>query len=1026
MIQYFSELPYRVPNPAARSSCCRKKHLWLEISSLILSLCLLCVAVSGQYRFDQLTTDDGLPQSTVASIVQTGDGYLWLATLDGLVRYDGVRFRVFDKSNSANLPSNRIFNLQVDNEDSIWIMHDTGFLSRYRKGLFRAFSENDGLPDGKILQLGNDGNGGLLVRTTKGLMGFDGERFTRWTATGGAPDAKFLPYFSPSGARWELSRQSLTRYKDGIQTTYALPAEFEEKVQSEAGLNEMARLFEDRSGTLWLTLMPGHVFKLENGTILRVNADEMESAMIIEINQDADGNMWFATIRKGACRLNQNGLNCIGSSNGLQSNYLRKLFLDREGTFWFGTNNGGLYRLSRQVITPFSTAQGLTAKSLFTVYESKDGALWFGSSGAAARLKDGAITNFGTAEKLIYGNVLALLEDSEGRLWIGANEGVQYFKDGKFYDFVSQLSPAEPILRVFDIEQDERGVLLFGTSEGVIAHDGQTVRKLTTENGLPSNNVQTILKSRDGGYWLGTDAGLARWNDDRVVAYTEKDGLAGAQIRTLFEDDEGILWIGTYDTGLVRLKDGKFTTYNKANGLFSNGAFDILTDDDDNFWMSSNQGVYRVKRSELNELADGRRKFVTSLGFGKSDGMLNSEANGGGSPGALKTKDGRLWFPTQDGAAIVDPGAVKFNPLPPPVVIESVRINNQSVDPGTAIRLEPGQENLEIDYTGLSFIKSDQMRFRYRIEGLDDEWIEADTRRTASYLHIAPGDYVFRVIAANSDKVWNEQGASIRIIVNPAFYQTWWFIALAFLLTAGLGFVLYRRRISQLERERAAKQAFSRQLIVSQEQERKRVAAELHDSLGQSLAMIKNRAEFAVQNASDLDAAKVQLSQISEQSVDAINEVREISYNLRPYLLDRLGLTKALKSLLGKTAEMSGLIVVADIENVDRLFTPDEEISIYRVVQENLNNILKHADAREINVRIRRDHAALSLEFRDDGCGFVTDGLRNTEKKEGFGLLGMAERIRILGGSFTVDSKPSEGTSVNIKIDISRRINDDG
>ncbi len=994
-------------------------------SAIFIAFCLwlaaFCANAAAQYRFDQLTTENGLPQNSVYSIVQTAEGYIWMATLDGLVRYDGVRFTVFNKSNSKNLLNNRLIGLLVDGENSVWLLHESNNLSRYRNGEFQTFSEADGLPETAVYLMTKDANGGILAWTKKGVARFDGNRFTARSAESKTFDGNdFVLYFSPSGALWEVRNQTLTRFKDGKRTDFTLPIEPQKFNSPGYKISSFVKLFEDRSGVLWFSLWRNHLYRLENETIRKIETDEIATTLILDIAQDEENNIWVGTDTKGVCLLSQEGFKCFDSTSGLSSNSVRGMFLDREGTLWVATDDRGVCRLSKQVITPFSTAQGLRGKNLYSIFEDRQGAIWLGSYGAAAKFEKGTLKNYGTAEGSIYQNIQSFYEDRESRLWIGAFEGVQYFKDGKFYDFKDKLYPQKPSFGVFDIEQDENGVLLFATTEGLVKYDGQTAKQFTTENGLPGNNVKIILKSRNGGYWIGTYSGIALMNDEKITAYTEKDGLAGNQVRALFEDADGTLWIGTYDSGLSRFKDGKFTNYNKENGLFSNGVFEILPDDAGNFWMSSNQGIYRVSRAELNDFADGKSRFITSVAFGKADGMLNAEANGGGQPTGLKTKDGRLWFPTQDGAAIVNPKAVKFNPLPPPVVIESARIDNQSAisNPKSRIEMSPNQENLEIDYTGLSFIKSEQMRFRYRLEGLDEDWTEAGTRRTAFYPHLAPGEYTFRVIAANSDNVWNEKGASIKITVIPPFYRTWWFVALCVLAFFGLAFMIYRRRINQLKKERAAKEEFSRRLIIAHESERRRVAAELHDSLGQTLAMIKNRAVFAVQNTKNLEAAKEQFEQITDQSVDAINEVREISYNLRPYLLDRLGLTKALKSLFNKTAENSNLKIAADIENIDKIFSKEEEMSLYRIVQENLNNILKHAEASEIRVEIKKETDFLTVKIADNGKGFSTDGVRNNDKKEGFGLLGMAERVNILGGTHNIESAPDKGTTVKIKISI--------
>ena len=496
---------------------------------------------------------------------------------------------------------------------------------------------------------------------------------------------------------------------------------------------------------------------------------------------------------------------------------------------------------------------------------------------------------------------------------------------------------------VFDIHRDRQGILWFATSNGLIGYEGSAFKKFTIADGLPGNSVKAILESRSGEtLWVGTQSGLAEIKNGQIKSFTDKDGLAGNYVRSLYEDEAGTLWIGTYDSGLSRFRDGKFTNYNKANGLSSDGVFQILPDDRDNFWMSSNQGIYRVKHNELEEFAEAKRQIITSTAYGKSDGMLNSEANGGGQPAGTKTSDGRLWFPTQDGVAVINPESVEINPLPPPVVIETIRIDDTEQsklrNPNSAIEMQTGQENLEIDYTGLSFIKPEQVRFRYKMEGLEENWTEAGTRRTAFYPHLAPGKYTFRVIAANSDNVWNEQGATLTVKVIPPFYRTLWFYAVCLTAVAVFIYLIYRRRVFHLEHARRMQEEFSRRLISAHESERRRIAAELHDSIGQSLAMIKNRAVLSAESATDENTRK-QIDLIAAQTTQTIGEVREISYALRPYLLDNLGLTKAVKSLLNKITETSELNVESELDDVDNSFDGEAEMSIYRIIQESLSNI---------------------------------------------------------------------------------------
>ncbi|MCA1849473.1 MAG: histidine kinase, partial [Acidobacteria bacterium] len=384
-------------------------------------------------------------------------------------------------------------------------------------------------------------------------------------------------------------------------------------------------------------------------------------------------------------------------------------------------------------------------------------------------------------------------------------------------------------------------------------------------------------------------------------------------------------------------------------------------------------------------------------------------------------RDGRLLFPTQGGLAVVDPELTGPKVQPPPVVIESLMVDRRPMRFGDRLEISPGQENLEIQYTGLSFIKPDFIRFKYRLEGLDQDWVEAGTRRAAYYSHLAPGDYTFTVTAANSEGVWNTQGASLRIIVHPPFWRTWWFLSLTAAVIAGLAFLAYELRVLRLKRAHAAQEAFSRQLIASQEQERKRIAAELHDGLGQNLLIIKNRALMGLHVLKGQETAREQLDEITSATSQAIEEVREIAYNLRPYHLDRLGLTSTIEAMIEKIAATSEINFSAEIDNLDGLLAKESEINLYRVIQESLNNIVKHSGAAAAQVKIMRDESGISITIRDDGRGFLLEPMSPAEsRRRGFGLTGMAERVRMLGGTHTIHSAPGEGTTVSIRINLPR------
>ncbi|MCA1636850.1 MAG: histidine kinase [Acidobacteria bacterium] len=995
-----------------------QKNLGLKRLSFC-TLYILCFVLftQAQYRFDSWTTDEGLPQNSVYSIAQTSDGYLWFTTLDGLVRFDGVKFTVFNKGNSPNLNTNRLKYVFADG-NSLWIGTENGGLIRYLNGEFRTFTAADGLPSNDVNEVQKDADGSLVIVMVNGIARTRDQGVSlKLERAGDVREYKI--FYGASGTRWELNKNGLQISRNGSTENYPLPFDAQ-RIVADPVFNSFSSIpvFEDRRGALWFAAA-GNLYRFQNGEFATFTVENgMPSSRVRTIAEDAAGDAWFGTEKDGACRLAANRVACFGIADGLSSNHVMNIFLDRENTVWIGTNNAGINRVSKQIVTPLSIADGLLDKNVYPILQTRTGDVWIGTTSALSLFQNGKITNYTERDDLPYPTAQALFEDGDGRLW-GAFVGIiSYMENGKFVEFNQTLGLPAVDLDVWDVHQTRAGAMWFGTNRGLYKYENGRTTKFTTENGLPDIDVKAILETSGGALWIATYGGIARLKDNGFVAYTERDGLAGNFVRSIYEDAEGLLWFGTYDSGLSLFRNGAFTNFNVNNGLFSDGVFAILPDARGNFWMSSNQGIYRVNRQQLVDFADGKISSIVSTAFGKSDGMLNAECNGGRQPAGIRAADGRLWFPTQDGVAIIDPEAVTSNPLPPPVVIESVKIDNVLSEPSASedgfskFTIQPNQNNLGIQYTGLSFIKPEHIQFRYRLEGLDKDWTNAGTRREVYYPYLPPGKYTFRVIAANSDNVWNEQGAAIEIVVLPPFYRTAWFIGLTIFGLALIGFVLYKRRISELKRKQTAQEEFSRSLINAQETERRRIAAELHDSLGQSLAMIKNSAVFGEQAAADLPTAKEQLAQITAQSAHAISEVREIAYNLRPYLLDRLGLTKAIRSMLNKVADSSAFNLVYEVDNVDELFPNEAEINIYRIIQESLNNIIKHAEASEVKVSVKKIERALLIEIEDNGKGFDIQD----ENRGGFGLLGMTERVRILGGTLSVQSVIGKGTKIVIKL----------
>ncbi|MGH9939936.1 MAG: sensor histidine kinase, partial [Blastocatellia bacterium] len=926
------------------------------------------------------------------------------------VRYNGAQFTVFNHVNAGKLASLRFNSLYEDRDGNLWIGSEDGALTRYRAGGFMTYTTEQGLPHNHVGRIGQTADGALLARTPQGLARFQNERFVAV-----APDpngfATDIGYRGASGVVWYRQGAELRRVSNGRLTAYQVPP------------GDPSQLYEDRQGRLWIgTARPGELAVLKDGAVrLYTVKDGLPLALVTSFREDRAGALWFGTRGGGLARFKDDRFATFTTAQGLSSNVIRAIYEDREGVLWLGATDNGLMRVTPQIVTAYSEKDGMVGKGFYPILEDRAGAIWIANEGVN-RLKDGKFTYYSLnrlpgnpAPRQPFVSIRSLYEDRAGRVLMGGDTGLIRFQDERFsHDEAAKLSRAP--LAIF---QDRQGAFWFSFGGELLREQNGARRRFGVEDGL-RGPAQPIYEDRQGRVWIGSYGGLAEYVDGRLRFYTERDGLSSNRVRAIYEDEDGALWIGTYNGGLNRFKDGRFTRYTTKEGMFSDNVFSILEDRRGNFWMGGNQGIHRVSRRRLNEFAEGKITRIDAVAYGRADGMLSAECNGGRHPAALKARDGRLWFPTLNGVAVVDPEAVSFNATPPPVVIESAALDRAALDFHRPIVIGPGQDNLEIAYAGLSFIKPEHVRFKYRMEGLNRDWVEAGARRVAYFSHLPPGSYIFHVIAANSDGVWNNEGARLQIVALPAFYQTWWFrLALMLAIAGGVGLV-FKRRLNQAHRARRAQEEFSRRLIDSQEQERKRIAAELHDSLGQNLLLIKNHALLGLAEREDAAATEESLTTISEITSQVLDEARQISYNLRPYQIDRFGLTKALQSMLDRVAEASEIKFHYEVDSLEGLFSKEAEMNLYRIVQESVNNVLKHSRATEAEIKIARNGRNLLLRVADNGQGFAPDA--DAEKAgRGFGLTGIAERARMLGGAYSIKSAPGEGTTIHIAIDVAQQ-----
>lgn len=953
----------------------------------VLSRCAFLVGLSfflvphviwAQYRFDSFTTDNGLPQVSVNRILQTRDGFLWLTTFGGLVRYDGLRFDVYNAGNTKGLKTSRFLNLFEDREGNLWITTEGQGITRYRDGSFTTYTTENGLSDNLITQMEESSDGTFLTTSGGRIFEWKDGSFGLYTPANGEP-VKNILFRTASGAIWYLENAKLRKFENGRVTVDYAP-DF-----------EVLRVFEDSKGRVWLARKGEYSLSmLKDNRLKSFSAKDGYTAnRFVSVSEDREGAVWFST-GGGLLHFQNDKFTHYRTTDGLISDGVNYVFQDREGTIWVATS-GGLSRLTTQTLTTFSMVDGLVADNVYPIYQDRQGKIWIGSWGGLTVYESGIFRNVGAQYEVDGKHMTALFEDRDGAFWIGNFGGEIRRIEG---ERITTFEPTQKKINTHVISQDRAGTMWFGTENGLLKGIRNNSGVLNDKEDflfisyLPGKEIFVIREDRQGQLWIGTNSGLMKYDGNVFTPLTEADGIAPNLVRSIIEDEDGTLWIGMYDSGLYRYKDGNFTHFTMKDGLFDNGAFQIIEDSSGNFWISCNLGIYRVKKSDLNDFAEGRAQKITSVPYNRRDGMLNSECNGGNQPAGIKTNDGKLWFPTQKGVVVIDPESVPLNLQPPPVVIESFIIDTQPASIYSPVTIQPEQTYLEIHYSGLSFINPELVKFKYRLEGFDTGWIDAGTRRTAYYTHLPPGKYRFTVSAANRDGVWNEQGASIEITVLPPFWKTWAFTVLVVFAAVGLAYAYYRRRTAKLEKERAGQQQFSQQLIESQENERQRIAAELHDGLGQNLMLIKNWALLGLSGLEENDNAKKELDAISASASHAIDEARGIAYNLRPFQLDAVGLTSSLEEMIERVGDSSNIQFSMNMVRLDNLFSDEAEINIYRVVQECLSNIVKHSQADQANVSIEKNAQRVVLKISDNGKGFFPSENGSASKKNGFGLKG--------------------------------------
>lgn len=780
-----------------------------------------------QYVQTAWNSSSGLPENSVHAITQTDDGYLWLGTEEGLTRFDGVRFVTYTFHNAPGLASDYISVLAASRDGSLWAGTDSGLTHVRQAGpergnlKFESYTTHEGLAGNEVSALCEDKGGALWVGTTQGLNRIVDGRVENWTSDHGLPDPSIGALaIDAKGTLWVGTAKGLAHLDHGRFIT----------LTSGDGLPDanITALAAGRDGSLWVGTMFHGIAQLRQGRVF-VPSYKWPSPNIAALLEDRDGALWIAFDHHGIGRLSHDKLDLYDASRGLPSDLAtHALFEDREGSFWVGLLDAGMVQLRDGKFSIFGRAEGLSNNYIGEVIQGPDGTMYFGTDtmGVDHMLPDGRIENLGPRQGLPNLAVFSLLLTHDGALWIGYEHGTLARYDHGHVSVFRDPQAADASLN--SLLEGSDGTLWIGFNpRGLAKFDRGAFTHITT-----SGMVRCLAETADGALWLATDGdGVQRYFHGTLTRYTTADGLPTDHALYVHAGPTGNIWVGLASGGISRIRDGHVDSWTPSQGVPDTAIGSILEDNAGNLWMGSNNGIFRISKQELDNTAGTPHAAVHAVVYGQPDGLRIAETLFGSMPCAWKDRAGRLWFTTLAGAAMVDPAHMPVNKAAPPILLERVTANARDVAVENGLRLGPSPVNLEVNFTAPSFIAPQLIRFRYRLDGFDPDWIDADAR-SARYTNLPAGNYTFRVQAENADGVWSDPGASFALVLRPPLVETPW--AYLFYIVLGTLFVwmimwirtrsltlrhkqlerLVAERTSQLETEKTALEAARRELQV--------------------------------------------------------------------------------------------------------------------------------------------------------------------------------------------------------------------
>lgn len=972
----------------------------------------------SQYAHTSWKLRDGFSRGQINAIAQTSDGYLWLGTEFGLLRFDGVKNVPWQPPGDQPLPSNWIFSLLGTRDGTLWIGTAKGLVS-WKDGKLTSYKELAGMYIFKLLE-DRDGTVWASGRVTPNgrLCAIQNASIRCYGEDGSLGRGAFNLYEDSKGNLWAGVKDGLWQWKPGPSKFYSLPGE----------ADGIQGLGEDDDGTL-LIGWRGGIHRFASGkTETFPLAKTVGQVRATRILRDRDGGLWIGTQHQGLAHIHQGKTDVFSPADGLSGEDIYTLFEDREGSIWIATLNG-LDRFRDFAVSTLTVKQGLSSAAVGSVLAAKDGGVWLSTYGGLNRWNDGQLTVYRessartmTAVREIVGSGLpdngveSLFQDGRGRIWAATSDGFGFLENERF----TRVSGI-PGGNILSIGEDTAGNLWIA-NEGFglfRLFNGKEVEQIPWAKLGHRDHVSTLAADPvQGGLWLGFQlGGIAYFADGQVRAtYTTADGLGQGRVNQLRIDRDATVWVAS-EGGLSRLKDSRLVTLTSKNGLPCDTVHWSMEDDAHSFWLYTACGLVSIARSELDAWAaalnrdrDAKQTIQTRV-FDNSDGVRSLATGGHYSPQVAKTSDGKLWFLPWDGVSVIDPRHLRINNLPPPVHIEQITADRKPYDVTAensgSLPLPALSRDLEIDYTALSLIAPEKIRFRYKLEGYDRDWQDAGNRRQAFYTNLRPGNYTFRVIACNNDGVWNETGAALSFYIKPAFYQTYWFLLLCLLTVAGLIWLLYVARVRRMA-------AIYKGRMEERIGERERIARDLHDTFLQSVQGLILKFDAAAKQIPTEQPARQSMERALDRADEVMAEGRERVRNLR----DNISLSDLPAAFAHVADEISNdkITFKTVVEGRSRNLNPLVVEETYAIGREAILNAFTHSGGSQVEVEVTYDRQQFRIRIRDDGRGMDPQTLKQGGRPDHFGLQGMRERASRIGAQLNLWSGAEKGTEVELLV----------